>query len=97
MQWRELQLSDAAPQTDQRHDNRPVEPRPYEPRPQEPRRFQQRKPEFQRSERNYDWQERFRPETPLVDTRIKISSALEAELATAVAAPQRRRRFWKPG
>jgi hypothetical protein len=82
----DLQLSDSAPQTE-RHDNRPTEPRPYEPRPQEPRRFEQRKPEFQRNERQADRGERFRPEVPVVDTRIDISSALEAELAAAVAEP----------
>jgi hypothetical protein len=64
------------------------EPRQQEPRQQEPRRFEQRKPEFQRNDRNNDRQERFRPETPMVDTRIDISSALEAELAAAVAEPQ---------
>ncbi len=83
----DLQLSDSAPQTEQRHDSRPVEPRQYEPRPQEPRRFEARKPEFQRNERQADRQERFRPEVPVVDTRIDISSALEAELAAAVAEP----------
>jgi hypothetical protein len=83
----DLQLSDSAPQTEQRHDSRPVEPRQYEPRPQEPRRFEARKPEFQRNERQADRQERFRPEAPVVDTRIDISSALEAELAAAVAEP----------
>jgi hypothetical protein len=83
----DLQLSDSAPQTDQRHDNRPAEPRQYEPRPQEPRRFEARKPEFQRNDRQTDRQERFRPEAPVVDTRIDISSALEAELAAAVAEP----------
>jgi hypothetical protein len=82
----DLQLGEPAPQPEQRHDNRP-EPRPYEPRPQEPRRFEARKPEFQRNERNSDRQERFRPEAPVVDTRIDISSALEAELAAAVAEP----------
>ena len=51
-------------------------PRRYEPRPYEPRQ----KPEFQRPER----EPRFRPE-PVVDARIDISSALEAELAAATA------------
>jgi hypothetical protein len=83
----DLQLSDAPPQTEQRHEHRAVEPRQYEPRPQEPRRFEARKPEFQRNDRQADRQERFRPEAPVVDTRIDISSALEAELAAAVAEP----------
>ncbi len=86
----DLQLSDSVPQTDQRQDSRPMEPRQYEPsgqRQQEPRRFEARKPEFQRNDRNNDRQERFRPEVPVVDTRIDISSALEAELAAAVAEP----------
>ncbi len=69
--------------------NRAVESRPYEPRQQDQRRFEPRKPEFQRNDRNNDRPERFRPETPVVDTRIDISSALEAELAAAVAEPQR--------
>ncbi len=47
------------------------EPRPYEPRP---------KPEFQRTER-------YRPENPIADAPIDISSALEAELAAATAEP----------
>jgi hypothetical protein len=83
----DLQLNESAPQAEQRHESRPVEPRQYEPRPQEPRRFEARKPEFQRNDRNNDRGERFRPETPVVDTRIDISSALEAELAAAVAEP----------
>jgi hypothetical protein len=43
------------------------------------------KPEFQRHER----QDRYRPapEAPVIDPRIDISSALEAELAAAVAEP----------
>jgi hypothetical protein len=68
--------------------NRAVEPRQYEPRQPDQRRFEQRKPEFQRNERNNERPERFRPETQVVDTRIDISSALEAELAAAVAEPQ---------
>jgi hypothetical protein len=58
--------------------------RSQEPRQQEPRRHEQRpyeprnKPEFQRTER-------YRPEAPVIDTRIDISSALEAELAAASA------------
>jgi hypothetical protein len=71
--------------------NRAVESRQYEPRQQDQRRFEPRKPEFQRNdrnnERNNERPERFRPETPVVDTRIDISSALEAELAAA-AEPQ---------
>jgi hypothetical protein len=78
-------------QNEPRQDTRPQEQRPQEnrqqeqqPRPQqEPRRHEQRtyeprqpKPEFSRQERN------FRPE-PVVDARIDISSALEAELAAA--------------
>jgi hypothetical protein len=66
------------------------EPRFQEPRQEQPRRFEQRpyeprnKPEFNRHERP----ERFRPEpAPLIDPRIDISSALEAELAAAVAEP----------
>jgi len=68
-------------------ENRPQENRPQENRQQEPRRFEQRhfeprpKPEFQRPERH---EPRYRPE-PVVDTRIDISSALEAELAAATA------------
>jgi hypothetical protein len=52
------------------------QPRRYEPRQFEPRQ----KPEFQRPER----EPRYRPE-PVVDARIDISSALEAELAAATA------------
>jgi len=79
------------------YDNRQHESRSQENRQQEqPRRFEQRpyeqrpKPEFQRndrpdrSERNERNEQRFRPET-IVDTRIDISSALEAELAAATA------------
>jgi len=68
--------------------NRGAESRQYEPRQQDQRRFEPRKPEFQRNDRNNDRPERFRPETPVVDSRIDISSALEAELAAAVAEPQ---------
>ncbi len=80
----DLQLGESNSQPEQQ--NRPAEPRQHEPR-QDQRRFDPRKPEFQRNERNNDRQERFRPETPVVDTRIDISSALEAELAAAVAQP----------
>ncbi len=75
---------------------RPQEPRPEhreqrehrdnrEPRRFEPRSFDQRqRPERgDRPERN---EPRFRPE-PMVDARIDISSALEAELAAATAEP----------
>ena len=72
----------------QRVENRPQEARPQENRTFEPRRNDQRnRPNFQRNDRNNDGQERFRPEVPVVDTRIDISSALEAELAAAVAEP----------
>ena len=71
-------------QSDNRsQDSQPSEGRSFEPRRPEPRN----RPEFQRNDRNNDRQERFRPETPVVDTRIDISSALEAELAAAVAEP----------
>jgi hypothetical protein len=78
-----------AAQPEPRHEPRFQEPRQQEPRQQEPRRFEPRpyeprnKPEFSRPERA----ERYRPETPAVDTRIDISSALEAELAATVAEP----------
>jgi hypothetical protein len=66
---------------------RQAEPRQAEPRAQDQRRFEPRnKPDYQRNDRNNDRQERFRPATT-VDTRIDISSALEAELAAAVAEP----------
>jgi hypothetical protein len=67
-------------------EGRPAEGRPTESRPFEPRRNDQprNRPDFQR---NNERQERFRPEAPVVDTRIDISSALEAELAAAVAEP----------
>ena len=70
--------------------NEPMEPRQQEPRQQEfrqqeprpERRFEPRqKPEYQRPERQ---EPRYRPE-PTVDTRIDISSALEAELAAAAS------------
>lgn len=62
-----------------RPENRPQEPRRFEQRPYEPRQ----RPEFQRPERQ---EQRFRPEQ-VVDARIDISSALEAELAAATAEP----------
>jgi hypothetical protein len=72
---------------DSRHEHRENrEPRENR---QEPRRFEQRpyeqrqRQEFQRPERQ---EQRFRPEQ-MVDTRIDISSALEAELAAATAEP----------
>jgi len=68
--------------------NRPAESRPYEPRNSDQRRYEPRKPDFQRNDRNNERPERLRPETPVVDTRIDISSALEAELAAAVAEPE---------
>jgi hypothetical protein len=68
----------------QRTENRTYEPRQTEQRQHEPRRNEQRnKPEYQRNDRP----ERYRPETPVVDARIDISSALEAELAATVAEP----------
>jgi hypothetical protein len=82
-----------------RQEPRPQEHRQHENRQEQPRRFEQRpyeqrpKPEFQRNdrqdrsernERNDRNEQRFRPE-PVVDTRIDISSALEAELAAATA------------
>jgi hypothetical protein len=82
-----------------RHEARPQEPRaPQEFRPdhrdnrenrdhRENRRFEQRgfeqRPRPERPERN---EQRFRPEN-VVDPRIDISSALEAELAAATAEP----------
>jgi hypothetical protein len=82
-------------QQEPRQENRQEQPRLQEHRPQEqqPRRFEQRpyeprpKPEFQRNDRNdrnERNEQRFRPE-PVVDARIDISSALEAELAAATA------------
>jgi hypothetical protein len=64
---------------EQRPENRQQEPRRFEQRPYEPRQ----RPEFPRPERQ---EQRFRPEQ-VVDTRIDISSALEAELAAATAEP----------
>jgi hypothetical protein len=81
----DLQLGETASPEPQ---NRLVESRPYEPRNSDQRRFEPRKPDFQRNDRNNDRPERLRPETPVVDTRIDISSALEAELAAAVAEPE---------
>ena len=74
-------------QGETRPEQRQQEHRPQENRQQE-RRFEQRqyeprpKPEFPRTERPERSEQRFRPE-PMVDTRIDISSALEAELAAA--------------
>ena len=62
-----------------RPENRQQEPRRFEQRPYEPRQ----RPEFPRPERQ---EQRFRPEQ-VVDARIDISSALEAELAAASAEP----------
>jgi hypothetical protein len=76
----EPRYQEQAPQQETRQEPRQQEqPRRYEQRPYEPRN----KPEFQRNERP----ERYRPETPVADTRIDISSALEAELAAASAEP----------
>jgi hypothetical protein len=79
-------------ENDSQGDSRPQETREFrEPRNQE-RRFEQRpyeprpKPEFQRNERNERSEPRYRPE-PVIDARIDISSALEAELAAATAEP----------
>jgi hypothetical protein len=83
------------PQPEHRAEQPRAEQRSQEPRFQEPRqerRFEQRpyeprnKPEFNRQDRP-DRTERFRPEQPVADPRIDISSALEAELAAAVAEP----------
>jgi hypothetical protein len=81
-------------------EHRPQESRQQEHRPQEgrqqERRFEQRqyeprpKPEFPRPERTdrpERSEQRFRPEPMVVDTRIDISSALEAELAAATGEP----------
>jgi hypothetical protein len=81
----DLQLGETASPEPQ---NRPAESRPYEPRNSDQRRYEPRKPDFQRNDRNNERPERLRPETPVVDTRIDISSALEAELAAAVAEPE---------
>jgi hypothetical protein len=79
--------------SEQPRENRPQENRNQENRNQEPRRFEQRpyeqrpKPEFprqDRSDRPARTEQRFRQE-PVVDARIDISSALEAELAAATA------------
>jgi hypothetical protein len=95
----DLQLGEPASQADirpaegralepQRSDSRPADGRPQESRSFEPRRNDQRnRPDFQRNDRNSERQERYRPDVPLVDARIDISSALEAELAAAVAEP----------
>jgi len=82
------------PQTETRYEPRHQENR-GENRQQEPRRFENRpyenrnKPDYQprqdrepRPERQ-DREPRFRPENAVPDTRIDISSALEAELAAA--------------
>ncbi len=88
------------PQSEGRYEQRPQEQRVQENR-QEPRRFEQRpyeqrnKPDYQprherndRNERNErpERTERYRPEAPVADPRIDISSALEAELAATVGA-----------
>jgi hypothetical protein len=89
----DVQHSESAqPVEPQRQENRPYEPRIQEPRSQEAKRHEQRnKPDYPRNdprnERNSERPERYRPETAVVDTRIDISSALEAELAAAVAEP----------
>ncbi len=64
------------------------EPRRFEPRPYEPRNKQDFQPRHERNDRNDrnerpDRAERYRPETPVADAPIDISSALEAELAAA--------------
>jgi hypothetical protein len=94
----DLQLGEPVPQGEPvrheaRQENRPapVEGRPNEGRSFEPRRNehggQRNRPDFQRNDRNNnDRAERYR-EAPAVDTRIDISSALEAELAASVAEP----------
>ncbi len=75
------------PQEHRQHENRPqeqqrrFEQRPYEPRPKHEFQRNERQDRNDRPERN---EQRFRPE-PVVDTRIDISSALEAELAAATA------------
>jgi hypothetical protein len=89
----EPQRNDHRPAENRQAENRPQENRPMDARPapeNQPRRQEQprNRPEFLRNDRNNDRQERFRPETPVVDTRIDISSALEAELAAAVAEPE---------
>jgi len=71
--------AESRPAESQHSEARPAESRPFEPRRNESRN----RPEFQRNDR----QERYRPESPVVDTRIDISSALEAELAAAIAEP----------
>lgn len=74
------------PRNEARQENRPVEGRPFEPRRNE-HGGQRNRPDFQRNDRNNnDRAERYR-EAPAVDTRIDISSALEAELAASVAEP----------
>jgi hypothetical protein len=86
------------PRQEPRFQDRQQEPRfqerpRYEPRQNDQRNNENRnnenrgpKPEFQRQDR----QERYRPvpEAPVIDPRIDISSALEAELAAAVAEPE---------
>lgn len=77
-------------------DSRPQDSRPQEFRPQqqENRRFEPRpKPEFNRQdrqdrpERQDRNEQRFRQPEPIVDPRIDISSALEAELAATLSEP----------
>ena len=72
------------------------EPRGQESRGQESRGQEQRGHEQRNEQRSFeprnrpDYQprhERFQPESAIADTRIDISSALEAELAAAAAAP----------
>ncbi len=79
----EPQRIEARPQENRQQENRSNEGRTFEPR----RHDQRNRSDFQRNDRNNDGQERPRPEGPVVDTRIDISSALEAELAATVAEP----------
>lgn len=76
-------------QDNRQQDNRQQDNRQQEPRPQEPRRFEQRpyeprppKPDYVRQDRPRN-QQNYRPEQPVADAPIDISSALEAELAAA--------------
>jgi hypothetical protein len=88
----ESRNTETRPYEARNNEARTNEPRTYEPRNNEQRGgeprnndYQSRKPEFQRQDR----QDRYRPapETPAVDARIDISSALEAELAATIAEP----------
>lgn len=78
------------PRQDNRQEGRQDNREHREHRPQQERRFEPRpqRQEFQPRDRNEQRGERpFRPAAPIAETPIDISSALEAELQAAAAAP----------